>query len=196
MERYVDLLFKWNASVRLTGVRAPSRFRGTLIEDTLAALEIAAPLPWKTAVDIGSGNGLVAVPLAVLHPDRDVTALEPDEKKAVFLQHAASELKLGNLKVVRGRFENWAPMARASDILWAVRAMEIAPGTLLARLCMFPGSHVLLFYAEGGRSSEFVRLSQDITRTVGTCDLSGDGSRRAFVMQIAPPRTSPPGEDL
>ena len=54
-------------------------------------------------VDVGSGGGTPGIPLAVSLPEREVTLLEAERRKADFLRGWAAELP--NLRVVWGRAE-------------------------------------------------------------------------------------------
>ena len=54
-------------------------------------------------VDVGSGGGVPGIPLAVAFPDREVTLLEAEQRKADFLRGWEDELE--NVRVVWGRAE-------------------------------------------------------------------------------------------
>jgi 16S rRNA (guanine527-N7)-methyltransferase len=56
-------------------------------------------------VDLGSGGGLPAIPLAIVRPDLQFTLVEANMKKSKFLNQVAAELKLDNLKIIRTRVE-------------------------------------------------------------------------------------------
>ena len=52
----------------------------------------------ESILDIGTGAGFPAVPLAVLKPLWDITAIDGTRKKIRFLQEAAADLRLSNVK--------------------------------------------------------------------------------------------------
>jgi 16S rRNA (guanine527-N7)-methyltransferase len=56
-------------------------------------------------IDIGSGGGVPVVPLAIVLPDVQFTAVEATGKKADFLRAASRALKLNNLVVISERAE-------------------------------------------------------------------------------------------
>lgn len=60
----------------------------------------------KSFVDIGSGNGLPGIVLAILAPEREFNLVESDGRKAEFLKHAVHKLGLKNTQVASLRFEN------------------------------------------------------------------------------------------
>ena len=95
-----DLLLKWNRTYNLTAVREPEQVLSHHLLDSLAIL------PWVEAgplLDVGSGGGLPGIPLAIARPDLEVTLVDAVQKKVSFLQQAAIELELPNVRAVHGR---------------------------------------------------------------------------------------------
>lgn len=58
-------------------------------------------------VDVGSGAGLPGLVVAAMLPDRDVTLIEPMERRVVWLTEAAEHVGLRNVRVLRGRAEEF-----------------------------------------------------------------------------------------
>lgn len=87
LDIYVDLLTRWNARIRLTGLD----FRGVTdpVADSLQ-LRSLLPEPPARALDIGSGNGLPALPLSIAYGIPYVL-VESDQRKAAFLREVARE---------------------------------------------------------------------------------------------------------
>ena len=56
-------------------------------------------------VDIGSGGGVPAIPLAIVMPDVRFTLVEATKRKVEFLRHAAKTLKLKNVEILLARAE-------------------------------------------------------------------------------------------
>jgi 16S rRNA (guanine527-N7)-methyltransferase len=56
-------------------------------------------------VDVGSGAGLPGLVIAAMLPDREVTLVEPMERRVAWLEEAASAVGLANVVVIRGRAE-------------------------------------------------------------------------------------------
>lgn len=99
---YRDLLLKWNRTYNLTALRDPEQAISHHLLDSLAIL------PWVQAgslLDVGSGGGLPGIPLAIARPDLRVTMVDAVQKKATFLQQAAIELELPNVRAVHARVE-------------------------------------------------------------------------------------------
>lgn len=99
---YRDLLLKWNRTYNLTALRDPEQAISHHLLDSLAIL------PWVKAgslLDVGSGGGLPGIPLAIARPDLQVTLVDAVQKKATFLQQAAIELGLPNVRAIHARVE-------------------------------------------------------------------------------------------
>lgn len=99
---YLRLLAKWNRVYNLTAVREPTAMVSRHLLDCLAVL------PWVgqgALLDVGSGAGLPAVPLAIARPRLAVTALDSNSKKARFITQVKVELGLDNLAVTQARVE-------------------------------------------------------------------------------------------
>ena len=92
--RFADLLVRWNQSINLTGAKSNAAVVTEHYPDAFAlAKRLAGP---ARLVDIGSGGGLPALPLALLRPQLTVLLCEPIAKKAAFLRTAIRELTLSD----------------------------------------------------------------------------------------------------
>jgi 16S rRNA (guanine527-N7)-methyltransferase len=72
------------------------------LDDALRGVELVQRFEGPI-VDVGSGGGTPGIPLAVSLPDREVTLLEAERRKADFLERWTKELP--NVRVVWGRAE-------------------------------------------------------------------------------------------
>ncbi len=160
--RYVEELIRWNAKMKLTGCPSGREVRDALLAPLREMLPALGRHSWECAVDVGSGNGIVAVPLALAFPERRVVALDSDRRKCVFLKHVAYTLPLPNLAVVHGRLEDYAPPAEGPALLWTLRAVEIGEDVLRRTLFARPGALVAAF---GLQASPLVRFVRDAGST-------------------------------
>lgn len=104
---YAALLLRWNKTYNLTAIRHEDEVLTHHLLDSAAMVpHIAVEAPdAKTVLDVGSGGGLPAVPIAVFRPDLQVTAVDAVGKKAAFINQAAIELGLRNLRARHSRVE-------------------------------------------------------------------------------------------
>jgi 16S rRNA (guanine527-N7)-methyltransferase len=106
---YVELIAKWNKVYNLTAVRDPDEMLVQHLFDSLAAV---GPLRRQTGgravrlLDVGSGAGLPGVVIAVCCPEIQVDCVDTVGKKAAFVQQAAAQLQLPNLRGLHDRVEN------------------------------------------------------------------------------------------
>jgi 16S rRNA (guanine527-N7)-methyltransferase len=108
LERYVELLVKWNQVHNLTAIRNPVDMR---VQHLLDCLAVLAPLRRQLGtgparvLDVGSGAGLPGVVLAIAAPALHVTCVDAVAKKVAFVNQVAAELALKNLRSEHGRIE-------------------------------------------------------------------------------------------
>ena len=104
--QYLDLLVRWNKIHNLTAVRD----RDDMV--TLHLLDSLAILPYINAqrlLDVGSGGGLPGIPIALTHPEIQVTVLDSSQKKTTFLRQVKLDMGLDNLEIVCSRVEDYKP---------------------------------------------------------------------------------------
>lgn len=109
--RYVGILDRWNRRVNLIS----STRTEVLIPLIQEAIWAAGQYPSGSRVhlDIGSGAGFPAIPLAAIRPEVEITMVESRERKAAFLQTAIHELKLTNARVINERLQDALRRVRA-----------------------------------------------------------------------------------
>lgn len=102
LEAYAQELARWNRTVRLVGPRDLGGIRLQIADALYPFLRVAPHFP---LLDIGSGAGLPAIPLALAFPGQSVVCLEPLGKRVSFLRHAVRTLALPGIRVVQARAE-------------------------------------------------------------------------------------------
>jgi 16S rRNA (guanine527-N7)-methyltransferase len=113
IQRYAELLLEWNRTVNLTGARTLEQ-----VEALIADADALIAASWTgitSVIDIGSGGGLPAVPLALLMPRVRFTLLEANARKCAFLEHVAGTLGLNNVVVAAGRAEELGHKAQLRE---------------------------------------------------------------------------------
>jgi 16S rRNA (guanine527-N7)-methyltransferase len=144
--RFGELLMEWNARINLTGSKT---LVGLVDEHLPDAFAVASVLTEPaTVIDVGSGGGLPAVPLAVLRPTLRLTLVEPLAKKAAFLRTAVRELGLGGSVTVEARrVEDLAPAS--FDVAMSRATFPPPVWVELAQTLVRPGGRVLVLTVPG-----------------------------------------------
>ena len=107
---YESLIQKWNPSINLVAKSTLSDIWNRHIVDSAQVYYAASAELSGNCTDIGSGGGLPAIVIAILAQGADkqvqMTMVESDKRKSVFLRTAIRELGLSNANVVNERIEN------------------------------------------------------------------------------------------
>jgi 16S rRNA (guanine527-N7)-methyltransferase len=116
------------ATPGLTSIRDPGAARRVHLDQSLAALPIVESHPGPI-IDVGSGGGAPGIPLAAALPDREVTLLESNRRKADFLEQIADGFP--NMRVVWGRAEE-----QDLERFGVAVAKALAPPPVAAEWCL------------------------------------------------------------
>jgi 16S rRNA (guanine527-N7)-methyltransferase len=128
-----------------------------LLEDSLRGVPVVAELD-GSIVDVGSGGGAPGIPLAAALPDREVTLLEAERRKADFLRRWESELP--NLTVVWGRAEE-----QETDRFGVALAKALAPPPVAAEWCLplvRPGGAAVLWVGPSVELEPVARVAKQL----------------------------------
>lgn len=178
---FAELLIRWNQSINLTGAKSTGAVISEHYPDAFAlARRLDGPM---RLVDVGSGGGLPALPLALLRPALAIQLCEPIAKKAAFLRTAIRELELADrvaLETRRGEDVAGELVGDASqgfDV--ATSRATFAPQEWLAlgRRLVRPGGRVFILTVPG-------------TEIEGTTEVYCEG-RRALIEVRADIRSDP-----
>jgi 16S rRNA (guanine527-N7)-methyltransferase len=145
----------------LTSITDPEEARRMLLEDSLRGVEIVGGLEGPI-VDVGSGGGAPGIPLAVALPNREVTLLESERRKAQFLERWTDELP--NLRVVWGRAEE-----QETDAFGVALAKALAPPPVAAEWCLplvRPGGAVVLWLGPSADLDAVARVAEQLAAAV------------------------------
>jgi 16S rRNA (guanine527-N7)-methyltransferase len=142
---YFDTLFRWNAKINLTALTDPDAAIDRLLLEPLAA---ALVLPRQAElIDLGSGGGSPAIPLALALQARRLVMVESKTRKAAFLGEASRVLQL-DAAVENARFEDVAARGvyGGQMSLVSIRAVRVDRQTLvLAKSFLKPSGLIALF---------------------------------------------------
>lgn len=123
LQKYLELLLRWNRRVNLTAVREPEHIvtrhfgeslfagRELLRHQSGAALHLT---------DIGSGAGFPGLAIKIYSPDTSVSLIEAQGKKSTFLREVIRSLYLTDIDVITARAEE---LEFSADVV-TLRAVE------------------------------------------------------------------------
>lgn len=145
-QRYVALLLEANARLNLTRVVEPEAVARLHLLDALAALPLLDAASPSRAVDLGSGGGVPAIPLAIARPEIAWTLVESVGKKAAALRAFVAALSLPNVEVVAERAETLGRQQAFREGFDVATARACAALPVLAELALpllRPGGQLL-----------------------------------------------------
>ncbi len=117
LRRYAELLIQWNRSVsNLLSRNDEGRLIQRHIGESLGPVAELLGAGIDDWVDIGSGGGLPAIPLALVGVGRTWTLVESRRMKTLFLQKVKQELGLDNVDVICARIESLAREALPPEV--------------------------------------------------------------------------------
>jgi 16S rRNA (guanine(527)-N(7))-methyltransferase RsmG len=128
LQRYLELLEKWNARINLTSSTEWSSIK-PLFQEGIWASKIYREGS-SVHLDIGSGAGFPAILLKILKPDIRLDMVESREKRCVFLETLIDALKIEAASVHCMRLSEYL---KKSDKMWdcvSWKALKLGCGDL------------------------------------------------------------------
>ena len=147
---YFELLERWNRKINLTALDDPDEATDRLLLEPLLAakhLPVGSPI---LLMDVGSGGGSPALPLAIMGGQRvRLTMVEVKTRKSAFLREAVRQLGLA-ATVENSRYEELLarPELHERFDAMSIRAVRIEP-KLLMSLQAFLKTHASLLLFRG-----------------------------------------------
>jgi 16S rRNA (guanine527-N7)-methyltransferase len=170
---WLDLVVAWSERVDLTAARDVETLADLLLAD--AAL-LASTQLGGSVIDVGSGVGAPAIPLAILSPATTLTLVEPRERRAAFLRTSCGSLERSDIRLLR---------KRSMEVEAGVAELAISRATLPPPLWLREGARL-------AKRAVWVLLGQDEPPTLSSwhsdLDLSYEwpltGGRRRAVRYV------------
>jgi 16S rRNA (guanine527-N7)-methyltransferase len=170
---WLDLVVVWSERVDLTAARDADTLVDLLLAD---AAVLASTQLTGSAIDVGSGVGAPAIPLAILLPALSFTLVEPRDRRAAFLRTSLGTLARPDIRLLR---------SRSMEVEAACAELAISRATLPPPLWLREGARL-------ARREVWVLLGQDEPPNLPTwhadLDLSYDwpltGGRRRAVRYV------------
>jgi 16S rRNA (guanine527-N7)-methyltransferase len=167
---YADLLIHWNRRINLTGARSTAAIVSEHYPDAFAlAKHVGGP---ARLVDVGSGGGLPAIPLALLRPELTIRLCEPIAKKVAFLRTAIRDLGISaRVSLAVGRAEDLP--AEAFEVAVSRATFEPEAWLAVGRRLVQPGGRVLILTVPGSAVA-----------SAGTSEVYAHGRRLLVEVQV------------
>jgi 16S rRNA (guanine527-N7)-methyltransferase len=135
-QRFVALLLDANSRTNLTRVTEPDAVARLHLLDALAALPLLDAWAPSAVIDLGSGGGLPAIPLALARPETRWTLVDSVGKKAALLREFIEVLGMRNVTVLGDRAEALGQDPSHRERSAVVTARACAPLPVLAELAL------------------------------------------------------------
>ncbi|MDF1797952.1 MAG: 16S rRNA (guanine(527)-N(7))-methyltransferase RsmG [Planctomycetota bacterium] len=186
---HARMVLDGNRRMNLTAILDPRELAAKQYLDSWRTTQFL-PIFGRTVLDLGSGAGFPAMPMAIAEPETKFVALDLLPSRADFLDECAGELELTNLEVVCSKGEDFL-VKRRVDIVVARNLSSVRENVRLLRkvrqsmhdLVMLKGKSWSRELRAGEREAERLGFRFD---TVWEHELPGDMGQRAILIYRAP----------
>ena len=141
---YLDTLLAWNRKLALVSQRDPTQIIDKHVADSLFVA--AHCVDGEAVIDLGSGAGFPALPIAISRPASRVCLIESRGKKASFLEEVRRAASIRNAVICHARIDAVASDVkhRSQYVVATARALTSTARFLsLARPFLAPGSRAI-----------------------------------------------------
>ena len=180
LESYIAMVMRWGRVANLTGAASALAFAREQVVDSLA---VVPHVGTGRLLDVGSGNGLPGVVLAIARPDLAVTLLEPRAKRARFLTQVRIDVGLANVEVVCVRVEDHRPHHNYDALI--ARAFAALPDLLTATHAL-RGPATRLLAMRGQLAASELAACEMPTTAVKTIELAVPGFADRHLVVVEP----------
>lgn len=159
-EDLLDEIERWNRRIKLTSPGTREELAVRLIDDSLL---LVPHLRGRTLVDVGTGPGIPALPLAMARPDMEVRCVEAIAKKVAFTRaflarHPTLNVRPFNARAEGRADEPWAPADTVLSRAFTAPVPWIRTGAPLVA----PGGRLIVTLGQGTGEE-----ADDVARSLG-----------------------------
>lgn len=169
MWRHFQMVVEANRRFNLTRITAPAEAAVKHYADALTLLrasELRLPAAPRV-LDVGTGAGFPAIPLAIVCPAWRITAIDGTGRKAAFVAACAAELQLNRVSALHSRAAELAREAGAAFDLVLLRAVARLEAGLNEVHRLVPPGGWIVFYKTRDLSAEEHRPAAAAARRLG-----------------------------
>jgi 16S rRNA (guanine527-N7)-methyltransferase len=156
---YVELLARWNKKINLTALRvdplSDDAVDRLIVEPVMAARRLTESD--RLVIDVGTGGGSPAIPLAVMSQNARLVMVEVKVRKCAFLREVVRQLGMPGASVENCRVEELlsrSELHESADVV-TVRAVRPDRRLLMAiQAFLKPGGRLFWFGAEASNRPE------------------------------------------
>ena len=128
---YLNLLLEWNKNMDLTAVITEREALEKHFLDSLSVLRYGFIREETNMIDVGTGAGFPGLVLAMARPDLEVTLLDSQRKRLLFLERVIDETGTGNVTIIHSRAEDGARRKELRGQFDYATARALAPLNIL-----------------------------------------------------------------
>ena len=103
---YCDKILELNKHINLTAITDKNMFHVKHVVDSLKCMDIQEYEESVEIVDVGTGAGFPAIPLAIASPEKNFLLVDSVAKKLRIIDKLCSDLNITNVKTKHGRVED------------------------------------------------------------------------------------------
>ncbi len=162
----IDCMLTANEKMNLTAIKEPRDIVLKHIADSALAVKY---IPENAYVlDVGSGAGFPAIPIAILRPDTKIVALDSTVKKLNYIKETAHQLNLPNITTLSGRAEELAKQKEYREVFDIVIARAVAGLNILCELCVpFIRKRGIFIALKGALAQDEIELARSAIAQLG-----------------------------
>lgn len=133
---YYEVVVRSNANINLTAITDPEEFATKHIIDSLMLSPFLTRSTKHRLIDVGTGAGMPAIPLAITHPDHRFAVIDSQNKRFEFVKFATTRVNVCNIHIGRMRAEEAGRLALYREQFEYATARAVAPLNILAEYCL------------------------------------------------------------
>ena len=127
LEKYAELLKKWNEKINLTAITEKEQVYLKHFYDSLTLVKVIDLNKVTTLCDLGTGAGFPGLVLKIFFPQLELTLVDALNKRINFLNIVIKELSLDNVTLVHARAEEYGKEHRECFDVVTARALSSFP---------------------------------------------------------------------